>query len=101
MRQTYLLLIAEINCLSREANLSLRADSTYQIIQVVFSFCPGILYLSTHFQGIFSPEPQEGFGESLLQAKIWTYAHTQTQDQTCVKTTDRHGAAIDSTTIKV
>jgi hypothetical protein len=68
---------------------------------MLFSFCPGILHLAVFSQGMLSPGPQEGFRQDLLKSKIWTSARIQAQDQTCGKTTDRHGMAVDSTTIKV
>lgn len=90
----------EISCLSRKANISLKLVLPTKPRRCYFLFIlaacaslpsPGVCLAS---------EPQEGFKQGLLKTKIWTPADIQAQDQTCGKTTDRHGMAVGSPMIK-
>lgn len=90
----------EISCLRRKANISLKLALPTKPRRCYFLFILAACALLSSPRVCLAPEPQEGFKQSLLKTKIWTAAHTQAQDQTCGKTTDRHGMAVDSPMIK-
>lgn len=89
----------EISCLSRKANISLELALPIKPRRCWFLFILAA-WASLSSQGMFSPRASGRFKQGLLKTKIWTPAHTQAQDQTCGKTTDRHGMALGSPMIK-